>query len=240
MARPRGGTILRPRKSQVIPGVIGIKPCQLRNRSDSTVVVDRIDLNAERRVTDCRGRGERRSGPHERVQDCPFTQRQQRPDEDAKQALWLERRVVGDCFFRLWGPPTRDHVGQWPVTREHPQPTGPPLPQVLSHGLFGDRLSEQEPRLVVPARGHAHGRKILLGIFRPVPTPEAVIQPNNGRPQFVAGANHPLLHVHLQGRVRGDEDVTARNERAEQCLAPPLKKPCDVVLLRLGQHREAR
>lgn len=89
--------------------------------------------------------------------------------------LGLQARVIGNSGFSSRSAPAGDDFRERFVEGQTPQATRLPLPEVLGHGLFAERLAEEHPRFVSAFGCDANLREFLLGVLGPVAATKAEV-----------------------------------------------------------------
>src|SRR5208282_3057298 len=134
--------------------------------------------------------------------------------------LWLEARVIGDCFLTVGRASTRNRIRQWLVHRKPTQSAGLPLAKILSDGFRLNGFSEKHPWFVSAFGRHANFWKFTLRVLWPVASTETEVKPHDCRPHFVARLDHCVLNKVLKNWMTRHANVRTRHKRRPECLAP--------------------
>jgi hypothetical protein len=106
--------------------------------------------------------------------------------------------------------------------------------------FFVDWFAEKHPRFVRAFGADADFREFRFGAFGPVAAAKAVVEAHDGGAHFKARLGHRALYVVLQNRMAGHANMPARNEGAQEELAPVTKVVTQVLFLFFGKHSETR
>src|SRR5258708_6544977 len=101
-----------------------------------------------------------------------------------------------------------------------------------------DRLPEDTPRLPTRTRHDRHFRELAFRSLRLIATSERLYLPNDFAPLFKARFQETVEAHGRQQRVRRDEHVTTRRERAKRAVRDSGEEAVKFGYVACGQHRE--